>query len=226
VTPPHPADPTTSAGWTRRASLWAICSPLLWALAGCKPEPRPATLPPGNLVLALGDSITFGTGAAAGQDWPQGLAGLTGWQIVNAGIPGDTAQDARSRLGALLDEHRPALVIVELGGNDFLRRRPPAAVKDDLRDLVRQAKASGAAVVLMAVPELSLLAAVASRLSDAPLYADLAEEEGVVLVSDVISKVLSDKALKADAIHPNAQGYRQLAHDLHRQLQQRGLAAQ
>lgn len=184
-----------------------------------------APVPAGATVLALGDSITHGTGAASGQDWPRLLAGMTGWHIVNAGIPGDTAQNARGRIGPLLNEHRPALIIIELGGNDFLRRRSPVAVKEDLRDILRQAKASGAQVLLLAVPAPSLLAAVASRLSDAPLYQALAKEEGVGLVPDVLSDVLSDEELRADQIHPNAAGYRQLAEGLYARMHALGLVA-
>ncbi len=182
-------------------------------------------MPAGAKVLALGDSITFGTGAAPGEDWPRLLADRIGWDIVNAGVPGDTAQNARSRLAPLLSEHQPALVIIELGGNDFLRRRAPALVKEDLRDLVRQAKAQGAQVVLVGVPAPNLLAAVASRLADAPLYPELAKEEGVALVADVLSEVLSDPALQADPIHPNARGYQQLAEGLYQRLQALGFVA-
>lgn len=187
-------------------------------LPACSRGPTGQPIPAGATVLALGDSITHGTGAGAGQDWPAHLAALTGWRIVNAGIPGDTAERARDRLGPLLAEHSPALVIVELGGNDFLRRRSPAAVKEDLRAMLRESREAGAQVVLMAVPAPSMLGALASNHSDAPLYAELAEEEGVPLVPDLISDVLSDADLRADAIHPNAAGYRVMAEALHQRL--------
>ena len=61
-------------------------------VAACGKKQKLNTLPPGSKVLAFGDSVTFGTGAAPGEDWPTRLAGLTSWQIVNAGIPGDTAE--------------------------------------------------------------------------------------------------------------------------------------
>src|SRR5210317_677540 len=84
---------------------------LAW-LAGCDSAPRYQPLPPDSVVLALGDSITYGTGAGSGQDYPRLLAGLSEWRVINAGVPGDTAQQARTRLPALLAEHRPELVIV------------------------------------------------------------------------------------------------------------------
>lgn len=207
---------------TQLTGLLLLTLPALWA--GCGRKAGHAAVAPGQTVLALGDSVTFGTGAAPGEDWPTILAAATGWQVVNAGVPGDTAQAAQARLPALLAQHRPALVIIEIGGNDFLRRRPAAAVKSDLRSLLQSALAVGAQVVLVAVPALSLMAAVAGRPSDAALYAELAEEEGVALVPEVLSDVLGDPALRADPIHPNAAGYRQMARGLHQRLQALGVA--
>lgn len=180
-------------------------------LAACGRKAALPAIPPGSAVLAFGDSVTFGTGAAPGEDWPSRLAVMTRWDVINAGIPGDTAEAARNRIQALLDEHRPVLVIIEIGGNDFLRRRPPSAVKEDLRRIVREAKAVQVRVVLVAVPELSLLGVVARQPSDSDIYAELGEEEGVQVIGDVFSDVLSRPELRADNIHPNAEGYRQMA---------------
>ncbi|MFC7408539.1 GDSL-type esterase/lipase family protein [Hydrogenophaga atypica] len=193
-------------------------------LVACGRDTRHQAVPTGQTVLAFGDSVTHGTGASAGEDWPTLLAAATGWQMVNAGVPGDTAQAAQARLPALLAQHRPALVIIEIGGNDFLRRRTAADVKADVRGLIQAAKGSGAQVVLVAVPALSLMAAVAGRPSDAPLYAELAEEEQVALVPEVFSRVLGDAALRTDPVHPNAAGYREMAQGLHQRLKALGIA--
>ncbi|HEX5388850.1 MAG TPA: GDSL-type esterase/lipase family protein [Burkholderiaceae bacterium] len=206
----------------RRTFFFA--SVLLAMLAGCGPSPRQFVVPAGQTVLAFGDSVTHGTGAGPGEDWPTLLAAATGWQMVNAGVPGDTAQAAQARLPALLAQHRPALVVIEIGGNDFLRRRTAADVKADVRGLIQAAKASGAQTVLVAVPALSLMAAVAGRPSDAPLYAELAEEEQVALVPEVFSRVLGDAALRTDPVHPNAAGYREMAQGLHQRLKALGIA--
>jgi acyl-CoA hydrolase len=194
-------------------------------LAACGRAERLPAIPAGSTVLAFGDSVTFGTGASSGEDWPGLLAGMTGWQVVNAGIPGDTAEAGRGRLPALLDEHRPALVIVEIGGNDFLRRRPPKSVKEDLRNIVRQARQSGAQVVLVAVPELSLLSVVTRRAADAPLYAELAEEEKVALIPEVFADILAQPELCADQIHPNAEGYRRMAAGIRAWMRELGLVS-
>lgn len=210
-------------GVIRRHFLLGVFA--VWWLVACgQPSPLPA-IPPGQTVLAFGDSVTFGTGAARGEDWPSLLAAATGWKVVNAGIPGDTAAAGKSRIGALLGQYRPALVIIEMGGNDFLQRRSAATIKEDLRIAIRAARQAGAQVVLVGVPEFSLLRVVIRRASDSPLYAELAEEEGVSLVSDVFSEVLAHPELCADAIHPNAAGYRQMAVGIYERLKALGLIA-
>ncbi|MEH6590446.1 MAG: arylesterase [Halioglobus sp.] len=187
---------------------WTLAIFILLALSACEKTPQFSALAPGATVLAFGDSITYGLGAGKGQDFPTLLAVQTGWKVVNAGISGDTTGAAKHRLAALLAQHQPELVIIELGGNDFLRRRPAATVKQDLRQIIDQSLTSGATTVLISVPELSLLRATVGALADAPMYEELADETGVLLVSDVLSEVLSDDELKADEIHPNAKGYR------------------
>ena len=151
------------------------------------------------------------------------LAALSGWDIRNHGVPGDTAGNARNRIAQALEETNPALVIIELGGNDFLRRRPEAVVKEDLRAIITAAKKTGRPVVLVGVPRLALLAAAVGALSDSPIYAELAGEENVVLIEEVFSEILSTPALKADQIHPNREGYIKLAEGIATTLRSSGL---
>ncbi len=206
----------------RRRLLLATAAAL--ALAACGRRLKMAAVPAGAVVLALGDSLTWGTGATPETSYPAVLAGLTGWQVVNAGVPGDTSAAALARLPALLQEHAPRLVIVGIGGNDFLRRLPPAETRDNIRRICRDAAASGAQVLLVAIPELSMLAAVARSLSDHPMYEELANELGVPLHEGGWAKVLGDPALRSDAIHANAQGYGAFARGLAARARELGLA--
>ncbi|MDQ5881331.1 MAG: acyl-CoA thioesterase [Pseudomonadota bacterium] len=208
---------------TRRRLLQAMLAGM--AVAACGRTPKFAAVPAGSTVLAFGDSVTFGTGAAPGQDWPTLLAAMTGWRVINAGVPGDTAEAARQRIALLLEEHRPALVIVELGGNDFIRRRAQKLVKEDLRQILATIRGSGARAVLVAVPELSLLGAVTRRPDDAPIYAELAKEEKLPLIAEVFAEILARPELCADQIHPNAQGYRQMAEGFQAALKKLGVLA-
>lgn len=193
-------------------------------LSACgEAPPRFSAVPAGAVVLAFGDSVTHGTGAMQGEDFPSRLAERTGWEVTNAGIPGDTTDAAKARVGTALQDITPALVIVELGGNDFLRRRDPVQVKEDLRAILRAVKAANAIPVLVAVPAFSAFAAGTGALADAPLYAELAKEEKVLLVKDAFSKVLSDPALRTDPIHPNGEGYKVLADGIVNTLAASGL---
>lgn len=198
---------------------------LLVALSACGDAPRFDPLPAGATVLAFGDSVTYGTGAGRGEDYPSRLAALTGWQVRNAGIPGDTAREATARIADALAETGAALAIIELGGNDFLRRRAGADVKEDLRAIIRSTRAAGAIPVLVGVPQASVLGAATGRLRDSPIYAELAEEEQVLLIDGAFADVLSDAALRADPIHPNAEGYRILAGKIADALGRAGLWA-
>lgn len=197
----------------RRALLAAA---VLAPLVGCgrRRKPAAAVVPAGAVVLALGDSLTFGTGAAPDESYPAQLARLTGWQVVNAGVPGDTSAQALERLPALLAEHAPALVIVGLGGNDFLRRLPDEATRANLRRICETARAAGAQVLLLGVPQPTLTAGLSGRLSDHPLYAETADALNLPLHGGGWSEVLADAALRADQIHANGAGYRRFAERL------------
>jgi lysophospholipase L1-like esterase len=195
----------------RRAVLAATAVLLL----SCSRERPPGALvPSGATVLALGDSLTFGTGAQSQEAWPTLLQQASGWVVVNAGVPGDTSAQALARLPQLLREHRPQLVVVSIGGNDFLRRLPESETRDNVRRICEQARAAGAQVLLVAVPRLSLIAAAAGSLTDHGLYAQVADELGIVLQRQGWAEVLSDETLRADAVHANALGYAQFARSL------------
>lgn len=202
-----------------------LLAPAAALLAACGRKPKLAAVPAGATVLALGDSITFGTGAGPEASYPAVLGQLSGWNVVNAGVPGDTSAGALARLPELLQQHTPALVLVSIGGNDFLRRIAPAQTRGNVRAICRQAADAGAQVVLVAVPEASAMAAVVRSLGDHPLYAELAGELKVPLYAGGWAKVLSDPALRSDPIHANAQGYAQFARGLADRLRDLGLLA-
>jgi acyl-CoA thioesterase I len=197
---------------------------LAFTLIACEGPhaPRPA-LPAGSTVVILGDSLSYGTGAKSEEAYPVLLEKVSGWHIVNEGIPGDTSSGGLQRLPTLLDTHQPKLLIVELGGNDLLRQTSAEQVEANLKSIIQQAKLQGVQVVLVAIPEISPLMAAVGHLSDHPLYARVAEETNVPLIADVFSEVLSERELKADQIHPNAQGYAEVATKMQAALSKLGL---
>ena len=181
------------------------------ALAGCGRDKKTAQpVPPGSTVLALGDSLTFGTGASAETSYPTVLAGLTGWNVVNAGVSGDTSAQALARLPALLAEHQPKLVIVSIGGNDFLRKLPESDTRTHVHAICKQSLAAGAQVLLVAVPRATVAAAL-GQMTDHALYAEVAKDLKIPLQREAWGEVLAQPDLRADAVHANARGYAQFA---------------
>lgn len=198
-------------GLVRRCVTGLLC--LLLTACG---EPGFRPLAPGETILAFGDSLTEGRGVSPAQSYPSVLASLSGHPVINGGVSGELSRAGRARLPALLAEHRPALVILLEGGNDMLRGSGEGALKANLAAMIEAAQGSGAQVLLVGVPRKSLFA------DGAPLYEELADQYGLVLDNDSIGELLRDPALKSDAVHFNAEGYRTLAQRLHRLLQERG----
>lgn len=177
----------------------------LLGLCSCSGTPPLPPLSSDAVVLAFGDSITFGTGASPGESYPAVLEGLIGRRVVNAGVPGETTAEGRLRLVSLLDEQRPALLLLCLGGNDFLQRQDESRTDENLRAMVGLARERGVAVVLIAVPRLGF------GLRIPKLYGKIARDSGIPLEQEALKKILSAGSLKSDQIHPNAAGYRILA---------------
>ena len=192
-------------------------------LASCGGSaPKHTAIPAGSTVLILGDSLSYGTGANTGEDYPTLLAKTTGWNIINEGVPGDTTTGGLARLPALLEAHQPKLLIVELGGNDLLHQTAQTEIVNNLKTILSLAKTQGIASVLVAIPEISPLKATFGNLSDHPLYEKLAKNTNTPLIADVFSDVLSDKDLKSDQIHANAKGYAVVSDELREKLKKLG----
>ena len=206
---------------TRRRFV-QISALLAAALTACSKTAPHAALPEGSTILALGDSLTAGYGADAPAAYPAVLAGFTGWQVINGGVSGNTSAQALARLPALM-RRQPQLVLVSIGGNDFLRKVPEADTRSNIRQIVQQIKAAGMPAVLVAVPYFTT-GALFGRLSEHPMYEELAAELNVPLFKGAWAEVLGNKKLKSDQIHANAQGYRVFAEKMWAFLKQQGFA--
>lgn len=205
-------------------SLTLLCITLV--LVACGSAPKLAAIPTGATVLILGDSLSYGTGAAEGQDYPTLLAQHSGWEVINAGIPGNTSAQGLERLPDLLEEYQPALLMIELGGNDFLRKVAIDETETNLRAIIQAAKVKSIPTILIAIPDYQPVKAALGGLSDHPLYVKLAEDTQTTLVAELFSPVLSKNSLKADYVHPNAAGYQVVADNLRESLEELGLLAE
>ena len=191
--------------------------PLLPALGGCRGKAaRLPLLATEDVVLAFGDSLTFGTGAREDESYPEVLGALIGRKVVRAGVPGETTAQAVRRFAQTLDTYRPKIVLLCLGGNDMLRRLDDAAIVANLRSMIAEAGRRNVAVVLLGVPRPALFGGAAT------FYAPLAQEHDLVYEGEILNVVLRDPGLKSDPIHPNAAGYRRIAERIAALLRERG----
>lgn len=192
---------------------------VLWlalALFGCqRQQPKLDPLMNDAILLAFGDSLTPGTGAAPGEDYPSILSRSVGLPVINAGIAGELSGEGLARLARELEHHPPDLLILIHGGNDLLQKVPDARIEQNLRAMIALARQNGVAVVMLGVPTPSLF----GLLDSAPFYARVAEDLQVPIDTESLPEILSTRALKADTVHPNAAGYRLLAERVHVLLQ-------
>lgn len=209
------------SGLTRLTKTMAAAAPygclLFLLLAGCgEAVPKLQKLGPDAVILAFGDSLTHGTGTEEQYSYPARLAEQTGLTVINAGVPGELSAAGRDRLPRLLERHQPDLLILCHAGNDILRQRDPQSAANNLRAMITMAHERGIEVLLIAVPEPALLPRAAA------FYADVARSSGVPLVRDALADILSSSSLKADAVHPNRNGYARLSQAVIDKLRQAG----
>jgi lysophospholipase L1-like esterase len=189
----------------------------LAALAACGTDvPQLPAVAQDDVIVAFGDSLTYGTGAAPGEGYPEILSGLIGRTVIASGVPGEQSTGGLARLDPVLEEHRPKILLLCLGGNDMLRRVDASETESNLRRMVDIARSRGVAVVLIAVPKPALFG------GSAGFYERIAEDLDLPLENEVLNNILRDNSLKSDPIHPNALGYRRMAEAIAELLKKAG----
>ena len=197
----------------RRLAALFLCA----LLAGCGgAKHKLGKLDSGAVVLAFGDSLTYGTGANQNESYPAVLGRAIGRKVVNAGIPGETSAQGRERLADVLEEVKPRLLILCHGGNDFLRRLDDAAAAENVRAMIRMARDKGVDVVLLATPKPGLPPSIPT------FYGEIAAEQRIPFEEAVIRTVLFDNRLKSDMVHPNGEGYARIAAAVEKVLKKAG----
>lgn len=175
-------------------------------------------------LLVLGDSISAGFGIDTRLGWVNLLQQRLDsqgfdYQVVNASISGDTSAGGLARLAPLLAERQPALVVVELGGNDGLRGQPPAQLQQNLAAIIQRSQASGAKVLLLGMQLPPNYGARYNQLFS-QVYGQLASSENVALVPFFLEGVGGVPMLmQGDGIHPNASAQAHMLENVWRQLQ-------
>lgn len=184
-----------------------------------RPQTTPApSLPKERPILAAGDSLTYGYGAShQTESYPAYLSKWSGYTVINAGLNGETSAEGLERLPYLLKKHNPSLTILCYGGNDILQNLPMETLRQNLKRMIAQCRASGSKVLLVSVPNFTLFG-----LEPLPLYEEVAKETDTPLIEGVLATILNDPALKSDQVHPNAKGYEKLAEAIYGKLKEEG----
>ncbi|MFH0739032.1 MAG: GDSL-type esterase/lipase family protein [Candidatus Omnitrophota bacterium] len=155
----------------------------------------------GKNIICFGDSISFGYGVNAGEDYPTVLSKLVAIPVINAGLDGDTSADGLRRIDIDALDKEPLLVIVEFGGNDFLKKLPKVDTLKNVSQMVDKIHAKGAMVAI-------------ADISAGMFFRDyhialrkLASEKGAIFIPSILKGIITTPQLKSDFLHPNADGY-------------------
>jgi len=186
----------------RFCSVFIFC---VFAVTGCAKREIKNIDSKGTNIICFGDSITWGYGAAPGEDFPSALAKLIDIPVINAGIDGDISSEGTKRLESDVLDRKPLLVIIEFGGNDFLRKIPKELTLNNIKEMVEKIQAKGAMVAITDVSAGPFLKEY--RIA----FQKIAKEKGIIFIPGILSEIVTNSHLKSDFIHPNAEGYKLIA---------------
>jgi acyl-CoA thioesterase I len=166
--------------------------------------------PIGENIICFGDSLTFGTGATKGMDYPSQLARMISRPVLNKGVPGDTTARALARLDQ--DVLSPRIVLITLGGNDLKNGVPKDMAFQNLKTIVESIQVQGALVIVGGI--------------DLPFwgrgygegYEQICKETGAILIPNILDGIMGNGQLMSDSIHPNDAGYTIMAERFYRAL--------
>lgn len=165
----------------------------------------------GQTVVAFGDSLTAGYGAGKDNSYPAVLGRMINRPVVNLGLSGDTAAKAPARLPQVLQAN-PYMVLIEFGGNDYMRSVPFEQTEQAIRQIVDEVQSAGAIAVLVdtgGYPGMSRYT---------KLYKQIAKEKQALFVPGILDGIFGKSKYKADPIHPNAAGYEIVAQKVHKAI--------
>lgn len=155
-------------------------------------------------IVAFGDSLTYGQGAGTEQSYPAMLEKSLGRPVLNLGQNGETALDAAARTAEAL-QSEPYMVLIEFGGNDFMRSVRLDQTVAALEKIVDDVQNAGAVAVIVDTGGSSIMGVYTKQ------YKKIAKEKGAVFVPGILNGIMGKRALMSDKVHPNAQGYARIA---------------
>ncbi|MFA6349947.1 MAG: GDSL-type esterase/lipase family protein [Candidatus Omnitrophota bacterium] len=187
-----------------------ICCALIFT--GCQKKEIRNTGSAGKVIICFGDSITFGYGVTKAESYPTALAAMVNIPVINEGIDGDTSTEALQRLDSDVISRDPLLVIVELGGNDFLRKIPEGKTLQNISDMVDRIQSKGAMVALVDISAGMLMK------NYRQAFKNLARQKGAIFIPNILKGIITNPRLKSDFLHPNHDGYMIVAMRIYRAI--------
>jgi len=157
-----------------------------------------------HAIVVLGDSLSYGKGAPAEGSYPALLEKSLNRSVINMGLNGDTAVNAKQRVKTALDYH-PYMVLIEFGGNDFMRGVAFNSTLEAIEEMIDAVQAAGAVAVLVDTGGNYVM----GKYSKA--YKKLARQKGAVFVPGILDGIMGKRELMSDQVHPNAAGYKMIA---------------
>ncbi|MGA2774935.1 MAG: GDSL-type esterase/lipase family protein [Candidatus Omnitrophota bacterium] len=174
-------------------------------LIGCTKREIANTASRGKNIICFGDSITFGYGANTGEDFPTQLGKLIDMPVINAGVSGDTSTEGLERLDSDVLQKDPYLVLIEFGGNDFIKNVPEEVTTRNTEEMIDRIQAQGAMVALIDISAGMFMGRYRG------LFARIAARKKAIFIPSILDKIITNPSMKSDFLHPNAAGYREIA---------------
>lgn len=184
----------------------------LFVLTGCARRAIKNINSQGTNIICFGDSVTFGHGANPGEDYPSVLNNMTNFSVINAGADSDTSTDGLQRIDSDVLEKKPLLVIIEFGGNDFLKKVPTQETIQNIKTMVDRIQAKGAMVAIFDISAGMIMSHYRS------VFRNIASEKQAIFIPDLLKGIITDPQLKSDFIHPNNIGYKMVASRIYRAI--------
>lgn len=194
-----------SRGQKISAILLGIAFWLVFLSGGCARQEIANLDSQGEEIICFGDSITAGYGVNRGEDYPAQLQKLTSTKVLNAGNSGETSSDALKRLQSDVLDKKPFLVVVEFGGNDFLKKVPLEQTIKNMEIMVKRITSSGS---IVAIADLSNNIIMSSYHRE---FKRLSKKYKTIFIPRLLRGILTTPSLKSDFIHPNAEGYKMIS---------------
>ena len=196
----------------KRTDLSLVLIILVVICAACaKPEIKNVDSK-GSSIICFGDSLTFGYGAGPGEDYPAALAKLVKLPVINAGVDADTTFLALERLENDVLDKNPRLVIVEFCGNDFLKKITKEDTVKNLEKIIDRIQERGAMVALVDISAGMFFQEYRAA------FRRLAAEKKAIFIPVILSKIITNPAMKSDFFHPNARGYKIVARRIYKSI--------